>query len=151
MQEILLVILGFLLGLIPGWMARRSRLKVHWSALRAEIELCSEHASTYLNDKIMAPLYRLPIRAYEASFSVLLTDAAVKEGEVRTLLKFYGHVEDFNRGLDNAAHLATENNTGLLKSEFKRNCVKAQQLIPPQAGDSNLYTAAVACVGHHVE
>lgn len=151
MQEMLLVILGFLLGLIPGWKARRARLKVHWGALRAEIELCREHASTYLKDGIMAPLYRLPMKAYQASFSALLADAAVKENEVQTLLKFYGLVEDLNRGLDNAAHLAMENNTGPLHTEYKRNRTKAEQLILPQEGESNFYTNAVACVGIHLE
>lgn len=151
MQEMLLVILGFLLGLIPGWKARRDRLKVHWGALRAEIELCREHATTYLKDDVMAPLYRLPMKAYEASLSVLLSDAAVKEDEVQTLLKFYGQVEDLNRGLDNATQLAMENNTGPLKTEYKRNCMKAEQLIPPQSGGSNLYTNAVSCVGRHLD
>jgi hypothetical protein len=37
MEELLLVVLGFLLGLLPGWWERRSRLKVHWGALRAEV------------------------------------------------------------------------------------------------------------------
>ena len=146
MADALLVVLGFLLGLVPGWWARRARLKVHWGALRAEIGLCRERAETYLNDGVMAPLYRFPLKAYETSLPVLLADAAVDEQAVRKLLRFYGQVEDLNRGLDNAAELAMDNNTGPLKSEYKRNCSKAEQLFQPSVDSPNLYSNALQCI-----
>jgi hypothetical protein len=146
MADLLLVVLGFLLGLIPGWWGRRSRLKVHWGALRAEIGLCREKAETYLTDNVMAPLYRFPLKAYETSLPVLLADAAVDEQAVRKLLQFYGQVEDLNRGLDNAAQLAMDNNTGPLKSEYKRNCSKAEQLLEPPVDSTNLYSNALQCI-----
>ncbi len=151
MQDLLLIILGFLLGLIPGWWARRSRLKVHWGALLAEITICSEKAKTYLEDSVMAPLYRLPAKAYEASLPVLLSEAALKVGDVRALLLYYGQIEDFNRGLDNAAALAMENNTGILKTEYKRNCIKAEQLVAPIDGGNNLFVEARGSIQCHLE
>ena len=108
MEELLLILLGFLLGLIPNWWAKQSRLKIHFAALRAEIQLCRDQAETYLKANVMAPLYRLPTKAYEASLPVLLTDAALDEQDVRDLLRFYGQVEDLNRGLENASQLAME-------------------------------------------
>lgn len=146
MEDLLLVLLGFLLGLIPGWWAKRSRLKVHFAALRAEIQLCRDLAETYLKDEVMAPLYRLPIKAYGASLPVLLADAALDEPGVRDLLRFYGQVEDLNRGLDNASQLAMQNNTGPLKAEYKRNCLKSQELVAHADGKANLYSAALACI-----
>ena len=149
MESLLLVLLGFFLGLVPGWWSRKQRLKVHWGALRAEVAICREKAETYLNDNVMSPLYRLPTKAYETSFPVLLSDAAVKEEEVRELSKFYGMVEDLNRGLDNAAELHKGNQTGALKTEYKRNCTKAQNITEPQQGDSNLYSIAVSVIESH--
>ncbi len=140
------LILGFLLGLIPGWFARKSRLKTHWGALRAEVALCKEKSETYLNDNIQAPLYRLPTKAYETSFSVLLSDADVSEEDVTKLSKFYGQVEDLNRGLDNAAEMHKGNRTGSLKTEYERNCKKALELIAPEDGKQNLYTTAISVI-----
>jgi len=149
MDSLLLVLLGFFLGLVPGWWSRKQRLKVHWGALRAESAICKEKAETYLGDDVMSPLYRLPTKAYETSFPVLLSDAAVKEKEVRDLSRFYGQVEDLNRGLDNAAELYKENRIDLLKTEYKRNCTKAHELIEPQLGSTNLYSNAVALIESH--
>jgi hypothetical protein len=79
MQEFLLVLLGFFLGLIPQWLQRKRRLKAHWCALSAEIEQCREKAETLLGDNVMSPLYRFPVMAYQASFPILLADGAVQE------------------------------------------------------------------------
>jgi len=86
------------------------------------------------------------LKAYETSLPVLLADAAVDEQAVRKLLQFYGQVEDLNRGLDNAAQLAMDNNTGPLKSEYKRNCSKAEQLLEPPVDSTNLYSNALQCI-----
>jgi hypothetical protein len=110
------------------------------------MQLCREQAETYLKDEVMAPLYRLPTKAYGASLPVLLADAAIDESGVRDLLRFYGQAEGLNRGLDNAAQLAMENNTGPLKEEYKRNCLKSQELIAATDGTRNLYSAALAYV-----
>lgn len=146
MENLLLVLLGFFLGLVPGWWSRKQRLKVHWAALRAEVALCREKADTYLNDNVMAPLYRLPMKAFETSYPVLLADADVAENEVKELSRLYGQIEDLNRGLDNAAELAQRNQTDLLKTEYKRNCLKAKELIPPEEGNENLYSKGLAVI-----
>jgi len=144
MENLLLVLLGFFLGLVPGWYARKQRLKVHWGALEIETELCREKAQAYLDDKIMAPLYRLPNKAYETSFPVLLSDAAILPNEVDALVRFYSQVEDFNRGLDDAAELNKENRTAPLKEGYKRNLLKARQIVAPPEGKDNLYLKAIA-------
>lgn len=150
MEQLLLVLLGFSLGLVPGWWSRKQRLKVHWGALRAEVALCREKAETYLADNVMAPLYRLPMKAFETSYPVLLADAALAESEVKELSRLYGQIEDLNRGLDNAAELAKRNQTGLLKSEYKRNCLKAEKLIPPDKDAENLYSKGLAVIESHL-
>ena len=150
MEQLLLVLLGFFLGLVPGWWSRKRRLKVHWGALRAEVVLCREKAETYLNDKVMAPLYRLPMKALKTSYPVLLADAALTESEVKELSRLYGLIEDLNRGLENAAELAKRDQVNILKSEFNRNCIKAKKLIPPNRDGDNLYSRGLAIIESHI-
>ena len=108
------MLLGFALGLVPVWLDRKRRLKTHWSAIRAELELCRERASTLLRDSIRSPLYRLPLSAYQSSFAVLLAEGALSESEVLTMGRFFCQVQDINRGLDNAAAMLNADNADVL-------------------------------------
>ena len=149
MESMLLVLLGFFLGLVPGWWTRKQRLKMHWCALRAEIAICTELAETYLNDKIMAPLYRLPTKAFSASFPALLADAALNELEVKQLSKFYELVEQVNRGLDYAAEYVKNNNIVALSAEYNRLITKVNNLVKPHSNSNNMYTLTVAVIERH--
>jgi hypothetical protein len=137
MYELAIATFGFLLGLVPIWFQRKRRLKTHWCALRAEIGQCEEQANTLLTDDVESPLYRLPLIAYQTSYPILLADGAVSEEEVRMLGRFFGLVQDINRGLDNAAdiHMSGES-TNKLRSEFNRNRLKAEHLIRTKDGPS---------------
>ena len=137
MEAALLLVIGFLLGLIPGWIARGRRLRGHWGALRAELELCAERGHALLSHHVGAPLYRFPTMAYEASLPVLLADGDVSEEESMALGRFYCQVQDINRGLDNAAALITD--TQRLEQEFQRNVLKCRALIE---GEQSLYGGA---------
>ena len=123
------VIVGFGLGLIPNYLQRRSRLKLHWEALAAEVELCADFAGTYLSDKIKAPLYRLPEAAFATSFPALLSDADVEGEEIRRLESFWCWVQDINRGLDNADAERQEKNSQLLDAEVGRLESKCRELL----------------------
>jgi len=149
MESLLLVLLGFFLGLVPGWWSRKQRLKMHWRALRAEIALCAELAETFLKDNVMAPLYRLPTKAFSASFPALLADAALNEVEVKQLSKFYELVEQLNRGLDYAAEYVKNDNSVALKAEYNRLLTKANKLIKPETNSNNTYTMTVAVIERH--
>ncbi len=142
MKELFLVVLGFLLGMIPAWFMRKRRLRTHWCALRAEMEQCNEKALQLLNDKIISPLYRLPLIAYHVSFPVLLADGAVEENEVLSIGRFYNLAEELNRGLDNAAEMFQSGNDQKLQQEFNRNCLKAKALIEANDDQDSLYIEA---------
>lgn len=142
MKELFLVLLGFLLGTIPAWFMRKRRLRTHWCALRADMEQCNEKAKKLLNDKIMSPLYRLPLIAYQVSFPVLLADGAAEEKEVLSIGRFFNMAEELNRGLDNAAEMLKVGNDQKLLVEFNRNCLKAKTLIEPNEGKDSLYNEA---------
>lgn len=140
MKELFLVLLGFLLGQVPPWHARKRRMKTHWSALRAEIDQCQEKAETLLRDNIMSPLYRLPVMTYQASFPVLLVDGAVEQSEVLAIGRFFGLAQEINRGLDSADQISKAGDSQRLMQEFNRNCLKARELIEPKDGATSLYT-----------
>ncbi len=142
MKEALLVLFGFVLGLVPTWLDRKRRLKTHWSVIRAEMELCRERASTLLNDAIQSPLYRLPLSAYEASFPILLAEGALSEPESLIMGRFFCQVQDINRGLDNATAMLHSNDTAGLNREYDRNLLKARRLVDSREGEESLYTEA---------
>ena len=142
MKEVLLVLLGFALGFVPVWLDRKRRLKTHWSAIRAELELCRERASTLLRDSIRSPLYRLPLSAYQSSFSVLLADGDLSEPEVLTIGRFFCQVQDINRGLDNAAAMLNADNAAGLDREYDRNLLKARRLVESREGEESLHADA---------
>ena len=136
-MEVASLVIGFLLGLVPGWVARGRRLRGHWGALRAELELCADRGQALLTHHVGAPLYRFPTMAYEASLPILLAEADVSEEEAIALGRFYCQVQDINRGLDNAAAVIMD--TQRLEQEFQRNVLKCRDLIE---GEQSLYGAA---------
>ncbi len=148
MKEALLILLGFALGLLPTWFDRKRKLRTHWAAIRAELELCRESASALLNDSVQSPLYRLPLVAYEASFPVLLAEGALSEEELLSVGRFYGQVLDINRGLDNAAEMLQSHDTTGLRREYERNLLKARRLA--DSGES-LYAVAKRVVDSKIE
>jgi hypothetical protein len=144
-MEVASLVIGFLLGLVPGWVARGRRLRGHWGALGAELELCEDRGQALLTHHVGAPLYRFPTMAYEASLPILLAEADVSEDEAMVLGRFYCQVQDINRGLDNAAAVIMD--TQRLEQEFQRNVLKCRDLIE---GEQSLYGAAREIVDRKV-
>lgn len=145
MYEIVILIIGMLFGTLPGWYARKRRLKTHWAVLRAEMEQCKEKAETIIGNGsaplVLSPLYRLPLMAYRVSLPLLLADGALSEAEANSLSRFYGQVQDINRGLDNAAEMYKSDNNRLM-NEHDRNKLKAEGLLKPKDGGNSLYESA---------
>jgi hypothetical protein len=146
------VLLGFILAEGKDWWTRRRRRKSHWGALRAELEFCRHLSETYVRDRVIAPLYRLPTTAYSQSFPALLGDAAVAEREAQSLIQFFSEAEALNRGLDLAQSARERGDQEALEAEFKRNLLKAGMLIPPSAGGNseNYYRRARAVLDAHL-
>jgi hypothetical protein len=152
MYELAFTIFGFLLGLVPPWFNRKRRLRTHWCAIRAEMLQCKEKAETLLNDKIASPLYRLPLTAYQTSYSVLLGDGAVSEDEVLVLGTFFGLVQDINRGLDNTAamHMSGSLMENKIESEYQRNRMKAEKFLKEQNQKPSVYEQAKGVVDRKI-
>lgn len=133
--------LAFVLVVLYDWLRARRKRRAYFAALRAEMNLCSDLAQTYVGDRIAAPLYRLPTVAYSNSLPALLSEAALGERDSRNLLLFFNEVETMNRGLEQAegARLIEDpqERQAKLADEFSRNVLKAQKLVPISAVSSS--------------
>ena len=150
-KEIILVLLGFSLSWAPLWFDRRRKIRTHWAAIRAEIILCVEKALVLSGAGIMAPLYRLPIIAFETSFPVLLVEGEVSEAECLSIGRFFSQVHDINRGLDNATAMAHADQSEKLKKEYLRNLSKAVELAKGADGAGGLSKSAFNIVNAKLE
>jgi hypothetical protein len=141
MMELVLLVVGFVLGHVPRWLDRKRELRTHWRAIHAEMILLKEKLETLLKDKVRAPLYRLPVVAYETSFPILLAEGAVTEEEIKTIGRCFNLVQDINRGIDNATELY-KTGSDKLEKEYKRNCLKVKALLIGNAGQESVFEPA---------
>jgi hypothetical protein len=137
------VVVGFLLNEGKNLFVRRRKHRAYWAALWTEVEYARGRSHMYVNDKIMAPLYRLPIKAFESCYPELLADGVVTQAEATALMAFYTEVETFNRGLDRVGDAPDD---AAMRNEYSRNLLKAQQLLT----NGSLYSAVAVCLRPHV-
>ena len=137
------VLLGFILGFVVEWGRGKRRLKVHWAALRSEINLCKKRAQDYVGGRVKAPLYRLPTVAFQISLPILMVDGDLSAKGFEALVEYYSWCLDINRGLDNADELRKDENLKLLEKEYRRNLDKAETLYNPKDAQPSRYEEAV--------
>nr|WP_086940645.1 hypothetical protein [Thaumasiovibrio occultus] len=129
MEKVLFLMLGFVLAFIPKWLDRKRKIKAHWQAITAEVSRIEAKTDMFLNDGIQSPLYRLPVKCYETSFSMLLTEGVVTQSEVHALENFYDLVQDINRGLDQVSVACAGDNEHGIAVESNRNFGKVRELV----------------------
>lgn len=56
--------------------------------------------------------------------------------------RFFCHVQDINRGLDNAAAMLQSNDTAGLNREYNRSLLKATRLVESREGEESLRAEA---------
>ena len=112
------VVVGFALNELRSFLMRRRKHSAYWTALYAEIEYARGRAQMYIDDCVMAPLYRLPTNAFETCYPELLADGALAEAETTALMAFFAEVETFNRGLERAG--AAEDDKAI-QQEYSRD------------------------------
>lgn len=93
-------LVAFVLLIARDSWKRRSIIEGLRTALAQEIEICRNHAETYLQDPIQAPLYRLPTPFYTVTLPELTVGRKLNSDQVRAVMLFYNQVETLNRGLD---------------------------------------------------
>ena len=145
-KDVLLILAGFVLAFVPPWLDRKRRLRTHLQAIRAEMQLAQERASMLLKDEVLAPLYRLPVSAYQTSFPTLLAEGILSEEGSHALGNYFCQVQDINRGLDNAtARAHVDDNTGLSR-EYNRLLLKTQRLLQDGPEGHAILAAGLAVV-----
>ena len=149
-KEVLLIVIGFVLGFVPSWLDRKRRLRAHLQAIRAEMQLARERANMLLNDNIMAPLYRLPVSGYQTSFPILLAEGVLSEEGALSLGDYFCQVQNINRGLDNATAMAHANDDAGIRREYERLLIKARCLMEDGTKGQALYTAGLAVVEQQI-
>lgn len=166
----LLVALGFALGLIPPWWARRRRRLSHWNFLKVEINACgqiagglvikgdeygaSQEPGFAVEEKkvVLSPLFRLPVTSYATSFPALLAEEVLAEGEIEALVTFFGHVHEINRGLDHAAEMYKLDEEKKLLRERSRVSLKAEKIVQPLKGSrSSLFDTCLRIATEHAK
>jgi hypothetical protein len=130
------VIVGALLTWIPAWLDRKRRIKANWHIIDQDIVLSHGRLSTLAEEKVLSPLYRLPMLGYEISLPGLVGDSAIGPDQYLVLSDFFLQVQDINRGLDQAASAVTSSNTPAMMLEANRNGLKARALLRGREGDS---------------
>lgn len=146
MEQVALISFGFILAWIPKWLDRKRKVRSHWNAISAEVFRIEKKAKMLINDKIAAPLYRLPLKSYGSSFVMLLSEGAVTKHEVNALEEFYDHAEEINRGLDQSSVALSNQEKSRLTEEFNRIVVKAKRLISDPESEGGLIDPVNAIV-----
>lgn len=121
------VIVGFLIGLLPGWYSARKALKSAIAAMLVELDFAEHLARTYIDSQIMAPLYRFPVIAFDEGIRMLIGRGCLDSSQARHISVYYHKVREINRGLDNAdsrRHDATQ-----LNVEWRRLMAKCRELL----------------------
>lgn len=144
------VALGASISQFATWFQQIARHVGYWSAMSAEVDLCHGMAEAYERDNVAAPLYRLPVLAYEGGFPALLSDGAVKHDDAMAILRFYSQVSQINRGLDQAQELRGSDSASeaALSTEQRRLRLKASALCSQSAVDPGgpYYEAVRKCI-----
>ncbi|MFC0668438.1 hypothetical protein ACFSKY_23040 [Azotobacter chroococcum] len=114
----------------------------NFSALMAEIDYCNKLASTYLDDKVKSPLYRLPTIIYKSSIPIILAAGKLTNSETESILNFFNEVDSLNRGLDQIERYRSSSDANETEQEFNRNKIKAGNI------KSNHEAAVNTCIKH---
>lgn len=142
MGNLLPVVVGFLLGLIPGIVRHGFVMVGHCRAIDDIIEEIRSDAEAYLENPYDSPLYRTAANYFNQSFEALMFSGGLRPDEVNVLLRYGNQAEQFNRGLDQVHQISVDDpESARAKAEANRLRLKARQLIPGQS-EGTRYDAA---------
>jgi hypothetical protein len=125
--------------------SRRIERRGEIIAMCADVYHARQRMETLTEQKIQAPLYRIPDSTFSSGLPKLIGDGRLKKNEIAVLLEYSNKVAEINRGLDRAgaAHTRQPGGSDLLSSEFVRNQAKANEVLePPDEGKEPLINEA---------
>jgi len=147
-------LIGALITAGVGWIkdrfGRRRTESGHWAFLRTELQMCGAIAKGYLDGGVEAPIYRMPLHAYEHSLPALLSTGDVGENDGERLVRYFVNACAFNRALDHAQLALDRGDETRRKKEADRVRLKARKLKPGDAGTDTHYDRALGVVNAHL-
>lgn len=145
---------GVLIGAVIGscipllWMRRLRQVerRGELDGMLIELQLAEINMIQLRTDRVLAPLYRLPIALFKQALPKLIGENGVTLNQKGVLVEYVNRIEELNRGLDRAgaADRAAE-----AAAEFNRNCIKANSILhdPLQRhGNLSLFNGAIAAI-----
>ena len=118
---ILPVTVGFLLGLIPEALVRRTKKREALVAIKAEIKYCVDLASQCLSGSDVGFPLRYPIIIFQHSFPALLDSKRVDIKLINAITDYYCHIIALNGSLDSLeSHRPNTKNHGILQKTIKQ-------------------------------
>lgn len=121
-----------------------------WAFLRTELQMCGAIAKGYLDGGVEAPIYRMPLQAYEHSLPALLSTGKVGENDGERLVRYFVNAHAFNRALEHAQLALDRGDATRRQKEVDRARLKARKLRPGDPGTETHYDRAVAVVNGHL-
>jgi hypothetical protein len=149
MSEAVATLIGVLIGAALAEGARLNadigRQRTQWATVRAMLLFWRAYAETYIKpaDAVIAPLGRMPVRAYEDAVAALVAANAVNDDEIEVLYNPLAAAEQYNAGLDLAEAARDAGAMPRLVGEWQRVRIKAQRLVPGSIGAPSVYDLAM--------
>ena len=108
-----------------------------------EIQICGRLAFRYTQGRA-APFYRLPMKAWDTAYPVLLGYGALDEIQNRMISEYYHNVDTFNRGLEQTQSMRNggggqNNGSALLNDDFLRSALPAEAI----SNESDAYEESI--------
>jgi hypothetical protein len=107
--EVVAVVVGFLLGLLPGRFADRRKAIALLTGLRLEIDHGADAAGAYLKDAkthpIWSPAYRIDVGLFNTTLASLAELGSLSASESAALHQFRIYADEANRCLDYLADM----------------------------------------------
>lgn len=124
---------GVLLGAVIGgciplvWMRRLRQIerRGELAGMLIELRIAYIDMNALLSDRVLAPLYRLPLTLFKQALPKLIGEKGPTLNQMALLVEYVNRAEELNRGLDRAGEAAGAE----LAAEFSRNCLKAQNIL----------------------
>ena len=131
-QSLSLVGLGWLLGGLRPWLQKAKQRKANWLAMKTEVSIWKRKAEQFKEDRVLGPLYRLPIINFWDSLMDVIASGFDEADEIDRLSDFFINAKGLNRGLDNIDYLIRlgfKEDTDEINRENTRNRVYANEII----------------------
>lgn len=149
---VIAALLGALIGscvpLLWALCMRRRERRGELMAMQVEMYHARRAMTMLQNDGVLAPLYHLPLGAFNRALPKLIGEGVLSPNEVAALVEYAMRAEELNRGLERAREAASRAGDTVplaLQREYDRNVLKVEHILNEEQkrlDDMTLFAAA---------